>query len=318
MRPTRRGYTVVGVVVLAVLLGLGFGARALNAVVVPGLVALAAGAVQLSRADPPAVDRNQPEPGFPGEHRTVELTVESSVPCRVTDRVGGGVSATAPSVETSGTGSYEIELSGRGVGRLGPADVEATDALGLFRRSFTNPLETHVVVYPELRPLSGVVGLETEGAEAERSAFERIREYRPGDPLRDVHWKSSAKRPDRDLVVAEYTGQQSAGVTLAGETRIPGQRAADAMASATASIAATLLDAGVPVGVVVADGAVGEAADERQHRAVLELLARTQGGRLAGLEDRSDVQVVVDASGVSVSLGGQDRPFEELIGEVTA
>jgi uncharacterized protein (DUF58 family) len=319
MRPTRRGYGVVGVALLSVWLALLFGARSLNAVVVPCLVVLLGGAVQLYRAAPPALDRSQPEPGFPGETRTVELTIESSVPCRVTDLLGPGVTAAEPTVETAGdaTYSYEVDLERRGEWTIGPAVVVATDAFGLLKRSFTNPKETHVLVYPELRPLAGPVGIEREASAVERGAFERIREYQPGDPLRDVHWKSSAKRPAGDLVVAEYTGDEAGGVEIAAGTRLPSRDAVDELVAATASIAVTLLDEGVPVSVEVANDRIEQGVGERHRGEVLALLARASSGALPE-DHEADVRVVVAADGAHVFVHDRDRPFEELVTGATA
>lgn len=319
MKPTRRGYGVVLVILLAVTLALLFGARALNAIVVPGVVALVAGAYQLHRADPPALDRSQPESGFPGETRTVELEHEADVPCRIEDRASPGLAVEDDLVvEVAGdaTHSYEIRLGRRGEHTLGPAAIRATDSLGLFRRTFGHPLETPVLVYPEVDALSGAIGAEHEADRVERGAFDRIREYRPGDPLRDIHWKTSAKQPN-GLVVAKYTDEEAGGITIAAETTIASNEAADAMASAAASLATSLLDAGTAVGVVVRDGSVREGTGDRHHREVLELLARAGSGRAAHADrEAADVFVVVDEGGVHVCAAGHARRYDDLVAGV--
>lgn len=317
MKPTRRGYGLMLVVAAAVALGLLFGARALDAVVVPGVIALLAGAVQLHRADPPGLDRSQPESGFPGETRTVELELEAGVPCRVEDRASPGVAVDDEDliieIASDTTHTYEIELTRRGEHTLGPAGIRATDSLGLFRRTFGHPLETTVLVYPEVHPLSNTVGVEKEVDRVERGAFERIREYQPGDPLRDIHWKTSAKQPD-GLVVAEYTDDEAGGVTIAAETAIASNEAEDAMASAAASLATSLLETGAAVGIVVRDGSVREGTGDRHHRALLELLARAGSGRLDPAQrEAADVLVLVDEDGVHVRSAGQGRPYADLV-----
>lgn len=322
MKPTRRGYGVALVVLVAVALALLFGARALNAIVVPGVVALVGSAYQLRRTDPPGLDRSQPKSGFPGETRTVELQIAADVPCRVADRADPGLKVDADDlvVETAGdaTHSYEVRLARRGERTLGPASVRATDSLGLFVRRFSHPLETGVLVYPEVDALSGAVGIEHEAGQVERGAFDRIREYQPGDPLRDIHWKTSAKRPN-DLVVAEYTEDEDGGVTVAAETSIASDEAVDAMASAAASLATSLLETGTAVGVVVADGAVAEGTGDHHRRKVLELLARAGSGRLDATErEAADVLVVADDDGAHVRSAGRARPYAELVMGVEA
>ncbi|PSQ40678.1 hypothetical protein BRD07_06805 [Halobacteriales archaeon QS_9_68_42] len=116
LRPTRRGAAVAAVAGLAFAVGALTSARSLNAVVVPAVVALAAGAVQLVWADPSSVERTEPVPGFPGERRTVAVTVESAVPCTVTDAVGAGLSpAGEPSAAVGHGGRFEyaVELTAR-------------------------------------------------------------------------------------------------------------------------------------------------------------------------------------------------------------
>ncbi|MFB6171770.1 MAG: DUF58 domain-containing protein [Haloarculaceae archaeon] len=318
MRPTRRGYGLALVVLLALAFGLVFGARALDAVAIPSLVALGASAYQLHRADPPALDRSQPESGFPGETRTVDLAVETSVPCRIEDRASPGLAVDdGQTVEVAGDAvhSYEVRLARRGEHTLGPASVRATDSLGLFERTFGHPLETTVLVYPEVESLARAVGVEGEADGVERGAFDRIREYRPGDPLRDIHWTTSAKRPD-ELVVAEYTDDGSRAITVAAETSVASDAAVDAMATAAASLATRLLESGVAVGVVVRDGTVSAGTGSRHRRDVLELLARAGSGRLSSAaREAADVLVSVDGDGVHVRSAGGTRPYEALVTE---
>jgi len=319
MRPPRRGYAVGAVVALSVWLAALFGARSLNAVVVPCLVGLAGGAVQLYRAPPPALDRSQPDSGFPGETRTVELAVESAVPCRVTEQVGRGLTVADPVIETAGdaTHGYEVGLERRGERTIGPAAVVTTDALGLFYRRFTNPQETPVLVYPTLYALSGPVGVDQEESTIERGAFDRIRDYQPGDPLRDVHWKSSARRPADELVVAEYAGEDAGGVEIVAATRHRSEDAVDDLAAAAASIATALLDAGIPVGLEVGDGRIEPGVGERHRRDLLTLLARTGGGVVSGDRD-PDVRILGTAGGVRVTTRGRNRPFDDLVAGVAA
>lgn len=320
MKPTRRGYGLIVVVLAGVALGAAFGARSLNAVVVPVGVALVAGAIQLHRATPPALERSRPEPGFPGETRTVELSVESGVPCRAVDDVGAGLSATDTTVRTAGDGSrsYEVTLDSRGERQLGPAQVVATDAFGLFNRRFTYDVRTPVLVYPPVRRLAPSVvtdrGVDAPG----RGAFDTLREYVPGDPLRDIHWRTSAKRPPGGLLVAEYAADEETGVTVAVDTPMASAEAADAMASAAASVVLWLLESGVAVGVATPDGRLPERTGPRHRRDVLELLARTRSGVLdAATREAADLRVVADSEGVRLLDGGRARPFEDLVvGEV--
>lgn len=318
MRPTRRGYGLIGIVLVGIGLGAVFGARSLNAVVVPSLVALGAGAIQLRRASPPALERSRPDPGFPGETRPVELRVESAVPCRVVDGVGAGLTAGNTTVETAGDGlfTYEVTLERRGEHRLGPAEVRSTDAFGLFTRQFSFDVRTPVLVYPEVHRLNRPLALGGDVEAPGRGAFDRLREYVPGDPLRDIHWRTSAKRSPDELLVAEYTADVEAGITVSAETPIASSEAADSMAGAAASIVLSLLDSSMAVGIVTHRGRLPERRGRRHRREILELLARTQTGVVDEQSRRAaDFNVVADSDGVRLHYGGRARPFERIVAD---
>lgn len=317
LRPTRRGWAVAGVALLGVALGVTAGARSLNAVVVPALVGLLAGWVQLARADRPTVERSVVQPGFPGERRAVSVRVRSPIPCRITEAVDRSLTVHARSyrptadVGHAGRLEYSIGLAERGCHRLGPATCRQTDSLGLFSRSVEADDGVDVVVYPELYDLADDVPFAVGDGrvERERATFDRLREFSPGDSLRDIHWRASAKRPPDELVVAEYTGHADAGhVHLVGEATVGG---GDAMASAVASIATHLQDEGVSVTVSVPDGRVGASPGQRSE--LLRLLALTGEGRVDGA-DRAGADVVVGAERwpATVSVADREHSFEEL------
>jgi uncharacterized protein (DUF58 family) len=317
MRLTRRGWVLVAVVVVAFAMAMSFGARSLNAVVVPAFVALVAGAVQLRGLDPPRVRREPPPDGFPGETRTVRLEFETDDPFTgaVSDRLDRGLSA-SPSWQEGTVGaetfSYDVTYESRGEHEFGPVRLVARDVLGLVERELSVRERSTVLVYPrvsELRPaaLGDLQALYQAERTEERDEFDRLREYERGDPLRDVHWKSSAKRDD--LVVKAFAAESGASaVTVAAGA---GAGEADAMADATASVALALLSVGVPVAVRTPDGTV-ETNAGGEHT-VLEHLARVEGGRLPTNE--ADVLVEATARGVVVTLGGVEREFAELTAE---
>lgn len=321
MRPTRRAAVLAALCALALALGWRFGPRALNALVAPALVALAAGVVQVRGIDRPTVRRSQPAPGFPGETRTMELGIETDAPraATVNEEIGDGLSATdatdasAGSIETSlpATVTYDVTLDRRGEHRLGPAEVVVSDALGLFERTFGYSQRTAVLVYPARHELSGVAafaGLDAASAE-ERGTFDGLREYIPGDALRDVHWATSAKRDD--LVVVEFATESEAGVTIAAEAA-PG--CADAMAAAAASIAHHLLDTGVAVSLVLPEARIDRAGGAPQRARVLGALARTGAGRLRETTaGDAGIHVHARPTGVRVAVEGREIDFEGLI-----
>ena len=93
MRLTNRGRALVLVVLVGFAMAGLFGARSLNAVVAPALVALLASAYVMRNVDVPTVERRPPNSGFAGETRTVEYDVRASqsLPATLVDRCADGL-----------------------------------------------------------------------------------------------------------------------------------------------------------------------------------------------------------------------------------
>jgi uncharacterized protein (DUF58 family) len=314
MRLTRRGWAVAGIGVGAEAMALAFGARALNAIVAPAVVAFVVGFVVLARRDTPTLTRQRPGPGFPGERRTVRLRVTADGPAAIRDELPEGLRAIGtPTVSraSDGEASYEIRYRSRGEHRIGPARVVERDPLGVLARETTVAELTPVLVYPEvvaIDPTRAFAALVETTGSPERQAFDRLREYVPGDALRDVDWKASAKRADDELVVTEYADEDATGITLvaAGE---PGH--GDAMAGAAASIAAYLEANDLSVTLVTPTAELPEGRGDEHRDELLELLARVPAGRTAEHPD-ADVHVFADADGVTVTVRGSTVSFDAL------
>ena len=321
MRPTRRGVTVAVAVVLAFASATFFGARGLNAVAAPGLVALVAAVVQVGRTSAPTVSRSLPRRGVQGETVEVEASFDVARPysARFTETLREGLEGVGTDVAfTIGSRPlrYDLVLRGRGRRVVGPAVVEARDVLGLVSRRFLVEGQETILVRPPVHPLWGVWADELVrrfGRGDDRQQFDSLRPYRRGDPLRDVHWRSSAKLPGESFVVKQFsTGEDERRVRVAGESEVG---YADALATATASIAVHLLAEGLRVGVETADVAVDPHAGPDQQDRVLDALAETRGGALAArARERADVVVRADASGVTVSLAEATVPFRAVVG----
>jgi len=97
--------------------------------------------------------------------------------------------------------TYNLTALKRGVHRIGPVRLRAGDPTGLFDYRLQTTDVTEVIVYPvggRLPALSFGQGTPFAAAAlgrrpvAEGTDFRSIREYTPGDPLRRIHWKSSA------------------------------------------------------------------------------------------------------------------------------
>ncbi|MXV61412.1 DUF58 domain-containing protein [Natronorubrum sp. JWXQ-INN-674] len=327
MRLTIRGWAVVAVVAASFAMAWEFGPRALNAIVTPLIVVLVAGVVTTLRADRPEIRRRSVGEGFIGETREVTVTIDSgtTVSATVRDTVGDGLSAVDgdPVAETTLDGattfSYDVRLEKRGNKQVGPLSIVVTDVLGLVKRRFEYEETAAVLVYPRIHDLRGgstrdLQALAAIADQRDREEFDHLREYQRGDSLRDVHWKSAAKRPDDDLVVTEYVTDDEVGsATVAGEC-LQGEGSPDKLAETVASVATYLLEEGVDVGVTVPDDARPPGSGQEHHYDLLGLLALVDAGELEDQQRRAaDVLVRTDADGTRVTVGGQTIPFDHLV-----
>lgn len=110
-----------------------------------------------------------------------------------------------PTLLPHGTMSVELELTPlrRGILRFAGATIAAPDPFGLFRALLRLPLAEHLTVLPKRYPISklplpGSVkyqqgGVALASAVGQSDEFVALRDYRPGDPLRHIHWRSWAR-----------------------------------------------------------------------------------------------------------------------------
>lgn len=96
---------------------------------------------------------------------------------------------------------YRIRGMNRGSYRIGPISVRYSDPLGFFPVSATVPAEIRLIVYPSILPVRVPMnaGLPAGTITAANRIYEdptryrSVREYVPGDELRRINWKVSAR-----------------------------------------------------------------------------------------------------------------------------
>ena len=89
----------------------------------------------------------------------------------------------------------------RGLYELGPAIISGTDPFGLFRSSRRIGPTRTILVYPATVDINGPIlpAGQLMGGDRRRRGWHQttnhvagVRDYAPGDPLRHVHWRSTA------------------------------------------------------------------------------------------------------------------------------
>ncbi|ANV83934.1 hypothetical protein AWQ21_05785 [Picosynechococcus sp. PCC 7003] len=101
---------------------------------------------------------------------------------------------------------YELDAKKRGVFPWGEIELRTANPLGLFWCRRDRPVPGRIVIYPQIFPLSNCPIIENIGAEdstkfqsenlyqnATEGMTKAIRNYRVGDPMRLIHWRSSAR-----------------------------------------------------------------------------------------------------------------------------
>jgi hypothetical protein len=115
-----------------------------------------------------------------------------------------------------------VELPGmpRGVHLVGPVTYEKTDPVGLVSRRHAVGEAVELLVSPEVTDVdvfAGGLANDLDGATSRQLsmsdlAFHALREYVPGDDLRHVHWRSSAKAGQ--LLVRQFHETRRGHVTV--------------------------------------------------------------------------------------------------------
>jgi uncharacterized protein (DUF58 family) len=163
--------------------------------------------------------------------------------------------------------SYELTGVARGRYQLGPTSLRLSDPFDLASVTVTSGATTEVIVRPRVEALSRVPSA-GDLAAAPVSRTRRLttagdelyttREYRDGDDLRKVHWRSSAKRGQ--LMIRQDESPRQARVLIALDLRASVHVGGDEhsslerVISAGASIATRLATGGYEIGCVTDDG----------------------------------------------------------------
>ncbi len=161
--------------------------------------------------------------------------------------------------------AWKCQLHGekRGFYRLGSLTVTSGDIFGFYPRWRQFAFPDCVIVYPRIFPIEKleIPSLHPMGeSRSSRRIFQDptrpigLRDYRPQDSLKHIHWKASARRQELQVKVFEPTTTLKVSLSLSVDGYPPhaprSEEEFELAASTAASIAHHLIDQGIPVGLI--------------------------------------------------------------------
>jgi uncharacterized protein (DUF58 family) len=250
-----------GLSAVGLLTALVFARPELVALTAPFLLALAAG---LALATPPrltvevALDAQR---ALEGDEVGARILLRSTTPVDRLDlylRLPAGLEVTSGSnpaaLHLAAGEERELEVKLRaerwGAHVLGPTYIRARDPLGFLAWESSAGARPELRVYPreevlrrilQPRETQALAGNEVSRRKGEGIEFADIRPFAPGDPLKRVNWRASARRSEGDLWVNESHPERNTDVILFvdsfAEARLGGAGTLDLAVRATATLA---------------------------------------------------------------------------------
>jgi uncharacterized protein (DUF58 family) len=223
---------------------------------------------------------------------------------------------TVTSVQAAGTKSLQewrvqTTCKRRGVYRLGPWRVVIGDPFGIFQVVKEYKDQKEIVVYPPFTPLppgllpvSKAVGSRrslNQPVAAETIDATSIRSYQPGDSIRHIHWKTTARRQQPFVKIFEPEAATTAWLVpdfdAACQVGSGSDSSVEAMVILVASIASELLQNHFSVGLLL-----NAALPEKPDAPPVTILPRYGRAHIwTALRALAPVEAVVN------------RPFEETL-----
>ncbi len=181
--------------------------------------------------------------------------------------------------------TYLLNAPMRGEYRIGPSLIALGDVYGLFSTKVRVGAATSLLVYPryskvdpriQMRSME-VLGPTSTHRRGTSSDFLSIRRYVHGDPVKNIHWRSSAKVGQ--LMVRELEAEEKGSVAVLLDCSRGNQMEFETGVRAAASVAVSCLSMGMDVSVLLGgdEGVIVERGGGRlQYHAVLSSLAKAQ------------------------------------------
>ena len=212
---------------------------------------------------------------------------------------------------------FSIPTARRGVIVTGPVRSVRGDPMGLFRRELDWTRPTEVFVHPRVVPLSPLgAGLirDLEGNTAQSVStsdfsFQSLREYVPGDDLRHVHWRSSARHGQ--LLVRQFLDTRRSHLTAIVDGQPNAYRSEDdyeVAISAAASLLVRGLRDGYDVSFLSGDVVMTKAVG----RVALDACSRAEPSLRSMLDVSSDAARLAPDTSVVFFITGPESDYRTL------
>jgi uncharacterized protein (DUF58 family) len=291
MRLTPNGRIVASATVVLLVAGLVAGYATLVGVAVALGASLAIAVVLVSRPTSISTERRiVPERVVSGGEAFSLLTVTNTAARRsgagtVRERIGDRhVPVELPSLDPGESAVLRrlLPTDRRGIFPVGPLTIRRGDPLGLLLRGADEDDRSRLIVHPathKVNPYPSGINRDLDGTPSGESssagiAFSGLREYVPGDDLRLIHWRSSARVGE--LMVRYNVDHQQPRTAVILDTRAglhDEESFEDAIRSA-ASVVVAAMERNFPFTVRTSCGRV---ANERGSRtAVLDMFSDLQ------------------------------------------
>ena len=253
---------------------------------------------------------------FEGDTGRLRLTLKSRGrtigPARASGKIGGSAVTVAAGLVTRAGHSEHRVLPPLRRGPLLVSDrrFETSDPVGMFRSTVRIKDAEHTLVLPRFMSLQARAAVrELEASVVAPRAgggteIFGVREYRPGDTLRRIHWRSTARRGE--LIVREFEPPGVPNLGIFVDPNPASVEVADQIARLAASEAWDCLRAGGRVTLWAPGSEPTRPDEERNLLALLEWLARYP----KPAPQHEPPPLVGDA--IAVTAGGDPRLLEAV------
>jgi len=259
-------------------------------------------ALSMQPDDPTSPGRRAARTASAGERLVVELEISNrsrrpTVAVVISDHLGGVRTCAVATDRLRARQSVTVRRIGpileRGVHEIGPVTSERVDLLGLARTRRPVRGADRLVVVPRTVELTapsidrGPFGRQvTQRLHLlEPGDFRGLRNYVPGDEIRDIHWPSSAKRGTVQIRERERA-QLERFIVILDVHHQPDPVAFEFAVSAAASLVITAESAGLVTRLASSDGL--DLRDRPLSRIALEFLASIESARVGPIRLERD------------------------------